>query len=236
MKSNILGNGLLVLIGLLVFLAALQLMGWGRHISPVNIDDTTDKLSVLSSDSNGEKLHEVRQKPNIELMTQTPLFSDTRQPFVAPEMIEEGVDGAQEEAVEANPIQAKLTGIAIMPDRSYVMLIDQVLNKSITLELGMPLEGEQGAWVVEEIHPRKVIFGAQGQDPQELELEVYGQGLKAAGGRPKNRKAKKRQVANKQSANKSNNSSKQKNSAEEIRRKIAERRAQMRAEAAKRKE
>ena len=246
MKNNILGNGLLVVIGLLVLVAAIQMMGWGSSIDAMSPDETAAALPAINLNNDGQANQEEIAKPNAELMVQKDLFSTTRTAFIPPE--DEQVLGPDGEPVDdevlppAEPLQARLTGIAITPEQSYVMIHDAVMNKSVRLTPGMPLEGEQGAWVVEEIQPRKVVFTADGQEPQELELEVYSQSLKPAGkGKNKNNRRNRDRNKNKnnnQANNNRNNNDKaqQKNSAEEIRKKIAERRAQMRAEAARKKE
>ena len=242
MKNNILGNGLLVLIGLLLLVAAVQLMGWGSEIDAITPDEAVAKaMPAIDLESQGGADNDAIAKPNPDLMVQKDLFSMTRTAFVPPDVIEgeAGEEGGPPEEVNAEPLQARITGIAITPEQSYVMIHDTIMNKNIRLTPGMPLEGDQGAWVVEEIQPRKVVFTAAGQEPQELELEVYSQSLKPVGKANKNNRNRNRnRNANKQANNRNNNSDKaqQKNSAEEIRKKIAERRAQMRAEAARKKE
>ncbi|WP_395374388.1 hypothetical protein [Marinicella sp. W31] len=242
MKNNILGNGLLVLIGLLLLVAAIQMLGWGSEIDGIIPDESVAKaVPTIDLEAQGNANADEIAKPNSELMVQKDLFSVTRTAFVPPDIVdgEIGEDGGPEEEVNAEPLQARVTGIAITPEQSYVMIHDTVMNKNIRLTPGMPLEGDQGAWIVEDIQPRKVVFTAAGQEPQELELEVYSQSLKPVGKGKKNRGARNNnRKNNKQANNKNNNSEKaqQKNSAEEIRKKIAERRAQMRAEAARKKE
>ena len=109
--------------------------------------------------------------------------------------------------------------------------LDQLTNEQVTLEQGMPLPGEQGLWVVDQIEPRKVVFQSEGNDPVELELEVFDGQLNARAA--KNAGSRRPARAQAEEAATESNAEKQKNSAEEIRRKIAERRAQMRANAAK---
>ncbi len=227
MKNNLLASGLLVLIGVLMLLAAMQLFGWGRGTQSLEAQafdaSTLNQLEANAVDVDGIELDEKA----LEKITDAPLFSYDRQPYIpVTEGTEDEVD--LEPPVEAEPLKAKVTGVVIVDESSYAMVFDELSKTSVTLTKGMPLPGDQGLWTVETINPRKVTFVADGEEPVEIGLDVFDGQLNARVAKSKSRKNK----SNNTKA-KNNKKNTQKNSAEEIRKKIAERRAQMRANASK---
>lgn len=229
-KNNLLGQ---ILIGLLVFfllLSSIQMFGWGQSIDKVVIDpENKIQIPVLPKVT---KQDEVKKddKLLIDSITKRPMFSVTRTPFVAPEDPTDGKDTVLDEVHELN---AQLTGVVITPEGSYAMIMDGVTNKKETYKVGMPLSGEQGGWTINSIQSRKVMFVSVDDKTAELELDVFTGTLKAGGKTGKKQVKKQAQVAeNKNNDNQQNKKDKKKN-ADDIRKKIAERRAQMRADAAK---
>jgi hypothetical protein len=230
MKNNVFSNALMVFIGVMMVIAALQLMGWGRtteSLEPEAFDAST--MSQLTESANQQS--QGVEEDLVDVIAELPLFTDNRQPYVAPETDPE--DGEIEVVEAAEPLKAKVTSIMILGETRYAMILDQLTNEQVTLEQGMPLPGEQGLWVVENIEPRKVVFNSEGEEPVELELDVFDGQLnaQAAKSNRKNNNARRREEP--AELTQETDAEKQKNSAEEIRRKIAERRAQMRANAAK---
>lgn len=234
MKSNWLVNALVAAIGLLLIVAALQFIGWGRGVSEIQaepFDENQIEQLVTAKDD----LAAPDIKPEvIDRITQTPLFREDRQPFVEPLVVEEQT-GQGPEVIEIKPLKAQVTSIIITGNSSYVMIQDQLTNERLTLKEGMPLDGEQGMWMVDRIDKRKVTFVAEGQEPVELELEVFSGALNkntANQNRPQNnRNNKNNPTADNDETTLTPEQLRQKK-AEEIRRKIAERRAEMRAKAA----
>jgi hypothetical protein len=226
MKNSLFANSLMVLIGILMLIAALQLFGLGKGTAALE-PEGFDIKSLSQLELHGENSSPAESDQLVEQITLAPLFNLDRQPYVG----ETGViDEPKDPPVVAEPLKAQVTSIIMIGDKKYAMVIDQISKEKVTLEPGMPLPGEQGLWVVDQIEPRLVTFVSEGEEPVSLELEVF------------------EGVLNKNAANKNNNNKKsnkrnnkdgdkkpldKKNSAEEIRRKIAERRAQMRANAAK---
>jgi len=234
MKTNVLINALIAVIGLLLIVAALQFVGWGRgihEIQPADYDENRIEQLVAAKDD----LAAPDIKPEIiDRITQTPLFREDRQPFVPPLEVDKNPD-SEIEVAQAEPLKAQVTSIIITHNNSYVMIQDQVSNERLTLKEGMPLTGEQGMWVVESIDKRKVTFTADGQEPVELELEVFSGALNKGGGnRNKNKRQQAARINNQADDNENKLTPEQlrQKKAEEIRQKIAERRAEMRAKAA----
>jgi hypothetical protein len=227
-KNNLLGQ---ILIGLLVFfllLSSIQMFGWGQGIDPVVVDtENKMQLPVLPKITK----QDVVKKDDKQLMDsiiKRPVFSLTRTPFVAPEDLADTEDPVLDEVHELN---AQLTGVVITPQGSYAMIMDGVTNKKETYKVGMPLSGEQGGWTLNSIQSRKVVFVSDDDKTAELELDVFTGTLKAGGKTDK----KQTQTAIQKNINNDSQQSRKdkKKNADDIRKKIAERRAQMRADAAK---
>ena len=230
MKNNLFANGLLVLIGVLLLLAALQLFGWGRGTQPLEaeaFDATT--LNQLEADAIvGDEIN--LDDKALEQITDAPLFSYDRQPYIPTEE-GPGIEGEVEPPIVAEPLKARVTSIIIIDENSYAMVFDELSKERITLTQGMPLPGEQGLWTVDTINPRAVTFVADGEEPVEIGLDVFDGQLNSKAAKA-NKRTNRNSKSNKQTSNNAQQQT-QKNSAEEIRKKIAERRAQMRANAAK---
>ncbi len=234
MKTNLLVNVLIAVIGLLLIVAALQFVGWGRGIEDIQAEEFNEnQIEQLVTAKDDLAAPDI--KPEIiDRITQTPLFREDRQPYVPPLVVENNPEDNQD-VIEVKPLKAQVTSIIITNNNRYVMIQDQLTNERLTLKEGMPLDGEQGMWVVQNIDKRKVTFAAEGQEPVELELEVFSGALNKGA---RNQSQNNRQQATQEIKQADNNENKltpeqlRQKKAEEIRQKIAERRAEMRAKAA----
>ncbi len=227
-KNNFFGQVLIGLLVLFMLISSIQMFGWGQGLKEVNIDsDAASTLPVVPKEiATAEKIAAADTKKLMAEIIKRPMFSQDRKPFVPP-VEEEPKD--ENGPIEAKELKAKLTGVVITPEQSYAIILDNLTNERNTYKVGMPLEGEQGAWMLDSIQSRKVVFVSEDKKTEELELEIYsGQAKKPV----KNQKGKAGVTANK--AKKLSKRDKKKN-ADDIRKKIAERRAQMRAQAAKKK-
>jgi len=228
MKNSLFANGLVVVIGVLMLLAALQLFGWGKGTNSLE-PEGFDASALSQLDDQSTDTIKAGGQEMVDQINSTPLFNLNRKPYEGE--VEVLVDPTDIELVEAQPLKAKVTSIIMIGEDRYAMLVDQVTNQKITLEQGMPLPGDQGLWVVDQIDARQVTFVSEGQEPVNLELEVFDGSLKGKSRAANNTKGREIRPVAKNS--KDDEATTKKNSAEEIRKKIAERRAQMRANAAK---
>ncbi len=237
MKNNFFATVMLGIIGVLLLVAAFQMTGIGAGVKELTAEPFDAKaLNQLTEDAAPQKIDPKVYEQKVDEIVAAPLFSSSRSPYVPPPEVAENL----EEEMPASPLDAKVTSIVITNDSSYVMIQDNVSKQRITLTQGMPLEGDQGLWTVAAIEPRKVRFEAEGMESVELELEVFSGSLGGGQGNRNNQKKKN----NKNNRNKNNKNQslqkvekdkdERKNSAEEIRKKIAERRAEMRKKAAER--
>lgn len=229
-KNNLLGQILIGFLVVFLLISSVQMFGWGLGIDKVELtEEGAIKIPTLpkgvqdaSIDSEDDK------KKMMGYISERPMFSDTRKPFEPPIEVVDPND--PENLPPTVDIKAQLTGVVITPEQSYAMILDTLTNQRVTYEVGMPLEGEQGGWTLNSIQSRKVTFVSDDEKTAELELEVFSGALKA--GSSKNKRAN-NQKAQSNNANKKLTKQDKKKNADDIRKKIAERRAQMRAEAAK---
>ncbi|MGA8277943.1 MAG: hypothetical protein WB784_07085 [Rhodanobacteraceae bacterium] len=96
-----------------------------------------------------------------------PLFNDDRQPTP----LDEG-DDATDEAAPASPLNVTLTGVIVTPKVRIALVRDNVRNQSLALKVGMPLEGDQASWTLTEIKPRSAVFRSAADEDTEIELET----------------------------------------------------------------
>lgn len=167
-----------------------------------------------------------------ESMLDRPLFNPDRKPQIKPDIdMEEGAISDEAVMAEQKPLEVEVSGIIIMPKHKIVLLTDKTSNEKLRIREGESLEGEYAAWKLTSLSSREVVFeNAQTGEQSTSELQVYGKVLK---GGPK---AEIKKPIKPRNGNKKTTDADKKNGvadADEIRRKVAERRAKMRAEAAK---
>lgn len=167
-------------------------------------------------------------------------FSDRQLPVVeAPGDPDEAVAEEETEAEEVEDLEAEIAGIVITPEMKLAMVSDKQAKKTMVLREGMSLEGEQAAWKLDAIEPRRVNFVSVDGRETALELKVNTEGLassSSAGERSRQSAAENQQEPDEeaQAAAQQEASEEARARAEEIRRRVAERRAQLRAEAERR--
>lgn len=233
-KNNLLGQ---VLIGMLVFfllVSSVQMFGLGQSIEKVEISqDNTDTLPTMpKAIKTKDKAIQNDQKSMLEIISARPIFSLTREPF---KEVGEVAGTGNETNEPISELKVQLTGVVITPENSYAMILDTITNQRDTYKIGMPLEGEQGGWTLDSIESRKVVFVSDDDKTEELELEVYSGSLKAGTASKKGKTKPKDKTVKNNLAEKDDSKKDKKKNADDIRKKIAERRAQMRADAAKKK-
>ena len=233
MKNNLFGQVLIIALAIFLVIASIQMLGWGNSIEEIQIDEENlPELPVVPkvADVEGSDV----KTDGMDLLNKVndnPLFSEDRKPFVEPIKTTEELP-----ELVISELKAQLTGVVITPEQTYAMILDTVTNERSTYQVGMPLEGEQGGWTLESIESRKVTLVSDDDKTEELELEVFSGDLGNGKGKGKNKGKNKKNEAEAVTASddaKQETPDDKRNSAEEIRRKIAERRAQMRANAAK---
>lgn len=176
------------------------------------------------------------------IMERPVFFSDRQLPVV--EVAEDGEDAEPaevEEVEEISELKAAVAGIVITPEMKLAMVSDETAGKTVVLREGMSLEGEQAAWKLESILPRAVSFVSVDGRETQLELQVNTKGLTVDTPAPSRRRQAQAETEGDEAqpeepgaGEESRASEEARARAEEIRQRVAERRAQLRAEAERR--
>lgn len=166
---------------------------------------------------------------------EAPLFNEDRKPDPnagASDLLAD--EGLGDEPAPV-PLDVAVRGIIITPGVKLAIITDQKSKESQRVREGMPLEGELGGWTLAEIGPRKLVFDGHTMGRSEVELQTYTKAL--PGGASPVRTSVSTGAGEKQDAEAEPTDADEAAAvarAEEIRRRVAERRAQLRAEAERR--
>ena len=96
-------------------------------------------------------------------MLARPLFNEERKPSP--------IADKDKGAVKVDPLKGTLTGVIIAGELRLAMVKDDS-NKTMRIKPGQSLPGEQSAWKLVEVRPRSAMFEAPGLPQQELKLQV----------------------------------------------------------------
>lgn len=152
--------GIFGLLALLFWLG----VGSGYSFLPPDADATQHLPSVTTIEKKPFNMPEFGHFAEI---IQRPLLSEDRRPI--PPEAEQTDDKPEAPPV---PLQVQLTGIIITPELKMALLKDRTTNKDVSLKEGMPLPGNQSAWLLVEIQPRKVVFKNDKDETSDVELTV----------------------------------------------------------------
>lgn len=168
-NARLLTRGLAIACAGLAALAGMQYAGLGRgyHWAP---EGSAGEATVFGKID--EQTVELPPRTAFAQIEAHPLFNPDRQPTEAGEGAADAM--AAEDAAPTSPLTVALTGIIV--DEAHgvriAMLQDQARNQAVALRVGMPLEGDQSAWTLVEVHPRKVVFRNPADETAEIELET----------------------------------------------------------------
>jgi general secretion pathway protein N len=156
-------------VALLGLLALAQLAGLGRgyslpvDVAPPPLAGQVDLHEVLPPLPPLEQFAAIRERP---------LFNPERRPELVEVVL---VENGETEPVDETPppLDVAITGIIITPDVRIAMVRPRGASESVVLREGMPLPGELGAWTLSRVLPRRAVFdGGAGLPPAEVELTV----------------------------------------------------------------
>ncbi len=234
-EKNLLSSLLIIAIGVLVVIGLVSFIVLGR----VNVDQ------IEAAGSPQELLdRSLAQRPALDeisaylsVIERPVFFADRRLPM--PQL----ADGAGDDEIEPEPepepaveipeLEAVVAGIIITPETKLALVTDRGSNETLLLSEGMAMAGEKSAWKVETIQPRTVDFSTEGGRRARLEMEVETRALKS--GQPVQvARAEPDPDPGQDDAEEGDAEAEARARAEEIRRRVAERRAQLRAEAERR--
>lgn len=168
------------------------------------------------------------------------LFSENREPLkIDRSKSPSGMAGSAENAAPQVPLNITLGGVIIAPNLRLAIVTDNATGKVVTLKEGMPMPGDLGGWTLRDIERAKVTFnGGESLGDTVVELKPFGS---AQGGSPFNAMLGQEQQQLVQPATVNNNiymppgmaDAEAQARAEEIRRKVEQRRQELRDEAAR---
>jgi hypothetical protein len=165
------------------------------------------------------------------VVTERPVFNESRQPELEADVGQEGMDELAETEVDAPELE--LAGVVITPNLRMVTLRQKDAKESLVAFEGQPLEGSYGSWHVSRIGARDITLASGSGEEIELELQVHDAEIK-----PPPKPEPKAEVAAAESGQRAAEEGGDEDApmtrAEEIRQRIQERREELRraAEAA----
>lgn len=236
-RHNLLSVILIGGIALLIVIALLSFWLLGR-VDVAEIEPDTASAGIIERPvAENPSLAELSEYTRI--VERPVFFADRSLPVME-------VAGVEEEVAEPEPLseveipelEATVAGIIITPDVRLAMVTDRSSNETLLLREGMTMSGDKSAWKVASIRPRGVQFETDDGQTEDLELEVETDALRpGARPRPAETPAAAATESNEGAEGPADQQDQQEAArarAEEIRRRVAERRAQLRAEAERR--
>lgn len=148
----------------------LLVMGLGRGVPGGAAGEPEDMPALQLSETQVEL-------PGLDVyddLAQRPLFAENRR---AEPKEAVGEEEAVVETPPTAPLNVALTGIIHTPQARIALVRDNSTGKSLSLREQMPLPGEQGGWLVKAIEPRRVVFedsGTQTETSVDLAIGVAG--------------------------------------------------------------
>lgn len=230
------GIGLGSLCGLLMLLMLAQRFGLGTGYQ--TLPEATEPLDMALLKPLKQSRHTLPPPGHYLQIEQRPLFNNDRRP--GPLFVAKPTEPPPPPIV---PLNATLTGTIVAQGQRMALVRDNTTSKVEVLKVGMSLPGELMGWKLVSIEPRSAIFdGGANQGRAELKLDVS----KTTGPAPAAPVVATPQPVPQQQPQQANAAgvavppppppatpADQAAREEEVRRIIEERRAQMRAEAAK---
>ena len=158
------------------------------------------------------------------VITERPVFNDTRQPVLVLNSDEdEDQENLEEINVEAPDVE--LAGVVITPDMRVATLRFKSEDASLIAFEGQPLEGSFGSWQVSEVQARHVVMTSGDGEEIRLELQVHDAIIDEP---PKTATSPADVTASDGDKQDENGEQQPMSRAEEIRQRIAERREELR--------
>lgn len=228
-QARQLSRVLMIAIAIMAGIYVLLLAGLGRGVPGVGSTPPDQVPALVLSETQVEL-------PGLQVysdIANRPVFSEDRQPVVK---IDEQAGEQPEPEPEAPtaPLNIALTGIIHTPQMRIALMRDNGTGTALSLQEDMFLPGDQGGWQVKEIEPLRVVFlDSASQSETAVELEL-GKASTAAAPPPRARPQQRPSRASTQPTAPDAAASGEDEVAQraaEIRRRIEERRAQLRREA-----
>jgi len=220
LEENPVGQVLAAVAGVLVLVALLLGVIWTLPPSGAG-DEEAAGADILRLDV--PELPESEPIDAYAVVTERPVFNESRQPELELDADQEDVGDLEENDVDAPELE--LAGVVITPSLRMVTLRQKEAKESLVAFEGQPLEGNYGSWHVSRIAPREITLSSGDGEELLLTLAVHDAQMEPP---PKPEpKARKDEVAGQAPAD-AEESDAPLSRAEEIRQRIQERREELR--------
>ena len=224
LQNNVLGVILASACGFLLLVAIL--LAWMGTRPASGIVPGEAELDLAMADRADPE--ELGPLGRYRVVTDRPLFNQTRRPTIDIEESEQAEGGEQQAEVTEAP-QVNLTGVVITPELRLVSLTPSGGGEPLVFGEGSPMRGEYNGWTVSQVLPRSAVLESSRGGKVELELMVHDEKIKEP---PKVIPASPSPAEGQQDDLEEGQEDERLSRAEEIRQRIAERREQLRQEAA----
>jgi hypothetical protein len=168
LEGNPVGMALASVSGGLLLVSLLIGVIWSLPPSPPagGPQEGGDELSL-----NVPQLGDSEPIEKYEVITERPVFSESRQPQLALESDEDDSEDLPEEEVDAPDVE--LAGVVITPSIRMVTLRQKKVEESLIAFEGQPLEGDYGSWHVSRIEPREITLSSGDGEEMQLFLQIH---------------------------------------------------------------
>ena len=169
LNGNPLGKALALFCGGMV--AVLVGLGVIWALPPAG-SDAAESEGGSSLSSNVPQLSSAEPIENYAVITDRPVFNESRQPVIGAADDEEGEeDLAAMENVDAPDVE--LAGVVITPEMRVATLRLKDSPESLLAFEGQPLEGNFGSWRVSRIEARTAILESDSGEQVRLDLQIH---------------------------------------------------------------
>lgn len=219
LEGNPVGVGLAGVCGGLLVISLLLAVVWSLSPSAPDLDpgDAETKMEL-----NVPELGESEPLQAYAVITDRPVFNQTRLPIIEEDLSDENEDDLLEEEVDAPDVE--LAGVVITPSIRMATLRTKDEAESLVAFEGQPLEGNYGSWQVSRIMPREVTLASGDGEEVQLKLQIHDATI-AAPPQPQPKVAAESKKPEGVAAD--DESAEPVSRAEEIRQRIAERREEL---------
>jgi general secretion pathway protein N len=147
--------------GLLVVLLALAFgIGRGYSLAELESEDVPPPVEVSLT----AEMPRMPAAATYADVLVRPLFNESRQPEALPD-----ADVAATPATSA-PLNVSVSGIIITRDARIALVTNNANQQTERIRVGQPLGGDQSAWTLAELKPRAAVFDGGSLGRQEIEL------------------------------------------------------------------
>lgn len=160
---------------------------------------------------------------NYTVITDRPIFNESRQPVIGASSEDDGEETEFAGAEDVDAPDVVLAGVVITPELRVATLRLKDSPESLVAFEGQPLEGDFGSWHISRIEPRQAILESDAGQQVRLELQIHDDMMDAP---PEPPPAKTASTAGGAAQNASDDGQPM-TRAEEIRQRIAERREEL---------